>query len=512
MRHIDLAASGARTTPAKAAVLAGERSLTYAELDERIDRLGRALHAHGLVVGDRVGLLAGNVLEYPEIQGACIRWGYVLVALNNRLTASELQYMMRDAQVSLLIVGAAERELASSTKDLLDGPLDLWYLGDGAEPAYDDVLAAGAAPADQRPPEDPHLAVSLMYTSGTTGTPKGAILDRSALSARMLNSVAELALAPSDTWLQVLPMFHIASTSPYSCLARGGTAVLLDGFTPQAVVESLARWQCTVTALVPTMIGMLLQHIGSHPLRLPKLRLLGYGAAPIDTGLLGRMVTAFDCEFQQWYGQTEFGGVTVLHAADHDVADSDVLSSVGRPMVGCEVAVHDDDGTPLAPGEVGEVACRGPGMMSGYWNRPDATAATIRDGWLYTGDLGRFDERGFLHLVDRRHNTIITGGENVYPREVESVLLEVPDVCDVAVFGVPDDRWGQRVAASYVGKVPAGDLVAHARRRIAKYKIPRIWLNTGAIPRNATGKVLRGPLLDTMTTALAEGTAICLEP
>jgi acyl-CoA synthetase (AMP-forming)/AMP-acid ligase II len=504
MRHIDIAASAAHTTPQKVAVRAGDRMLTFRELDQRIDRLAGALRASDVEIGDRVGVLAGNVLEYPEIQGAGIRWGFVIVPLNNRLAAPELSRLLNDGGVTVLIVGEPGRELAAKAIELLAGPrIRLWYLGSGASPSYDEVLVAAPMIEDQ-PPTDPSLPVAIMYTGGTTGAPKGAVIDRSAMSARILSAVAEMNLAQSDVWLQVLPMFHIASGPPYACLARGASIVMLDGFSAEAVVENLVRWDCTMTVLVPTMIEMLLEFAVENPVRLAHLRFLGYGASPIDPSLLERMIEAFDCEFQQWYGQTELGGVTALHNADHDIANPGALRSVGRPMVGYEVSARDADGRAVPMGAVGEIACRGPAAMSGYWNRPDSASAS-RDGWHYTGDIGKFDDRGFLHLVDRRNNMIITGGENVFPSEVESIMATVSGLSDVAVFGIPDAKWGQVVAAIFVGTTSIDELVAHASLELAAYKVPRLWLMVDEIPRTAMGKVVRSMLAEKMFEAIADG-------
>jgi acyl-CoA synthetase (AMP-forming)/AMP-acid ligase II len=511
VRHIDLAASAAHTTPEKVAVRAGDRTLTFRELDQRIDRFATVLRASGVAIGDRVGLLAGNVLEYPEIQGAGIRWGFVVVPLNNRLAAPELSRLLDDAGVTALIVGEHERQLAGEAIELIAGPrARLWYLGSGAFPSYDEALAT-ASMREDHPPADPLLPVSIMYTGGTTGAPKGAVIDRSAMSARILSAVAEMNLTQSDVWLQVLPMFHIASGPPYACLARGASVVMLDRFTAEAVIDNLVRWDCTMTVLVPTMIEMLLQFAVEKPVRLEHLRFLGYGASPIDPSLLDRMIEAFDCEFQQWYGQTELGGVTALRNADHDIANPSALRSVGRPMVGYEVSVRDDDGRAVPTGAVGEIACRGPAAMAGYWNRPQSASAT-RDGWHYTGDIGKFDNRGFLHLVDRRNNVIITGGENVFPSEVESVMTTVPGLTDVAVFGIPDYKWGQIVAAIFVGTAAVDDLVTHASRELATYKVPRVWLTVDEIPRTALGKVVRSALAETMLEAIVDGAAVRRDP
>jgi acyl-CoA synthetase (AMP-forming)/AMP-acid ligase II len=222
------------------------------------------------------------------------------------------------------------------------------------------------------------------------------------------------------------------------------------------------------------------------------------------------MITAFDCEFQQWYGQTELGGVTALHDSDHRSGDTQSLGSVGVPMMGYEVTIRDDSGLPVANGDVGEIACRGPGSMTKYWNR--SMESTVKDGWLYTGDIGRFDDRGFLHLLDRRNNMIVTGGENVYPAEVESALADADGLDDVVVMGVPDATWGELVAAVFVGTASVVGLIAHLCDRLATYKVPRVWLPTDAIQRNAVGKPVRPAAFELMKAAMANGEAVLRGP
>ena len=493
MRHLDLVAGSLARTPDKAAVVAGDRVLTFAEVDARIDRLGAALQARGVRPGDRVALLAANEPEYLEVQGACLRHGFALVPLNVRLAVPELEFILRDCAPTLLIAGRGREEavaaLASDAR-----PEQVLGLGEPAGlPSYDHALAS--APAPTEPPLDPGLIATILYTSGTTGRPKGAMIDRTGFSARVLINSVELRVRADDVHLAVLPMFHIAAFLTYAYVANGATLVMLDEFTPEATLAEIERAGVTSTCLVPTIIAMLTNHPDRPDRDLSRLRLVIYGGSSIDPEPLRAAIGAFGCEFHQQYGMTESGGQSILRPEDHDPADVQRLRSAGTDAVGVQVRIVDEQDRPLPPGEPGEIVCRAASLMVGYWNRPDATEEALRSGWFHTGDIGLRDERGYLHVTDRRNDMIISGGENVYPREVETVLVEHPGIVEVAVVGVPDPLWGHVVTAVVVGgDVPDDVLVAWARERLATYKVPRRWVRVDDLPRNVTGKVLKHEL------------------
>jgi len=502
MRYVDLVAGTAAHGGDRVAVVGSGRRMTFSELDDRVARLGQALGERGLRPGDRVALLATNEPEYIEIQAACLRAGFTLVPLNTRLAERELRFILTDCKPAALIAGRAEQARSGELARTL-GIRDVLGLGEAAEvPAYEAVLAgAGSASAVRNAAQttDPDLISLILYTSGTTGSPKGAMIDRQAFSHRVLVNCAELQVGPADVHLACLPMFHIAAFLAYAHTLAGGTVVMLPEFEPARVLAALAHEQVTTTVLVPTMISMLLDSPALHDFDLPSLRLIVYGGSTISPSLLRQALKEFGCGMHQQYGMTESGVQTILRPADHDPADTEGLSSAGTEAVSFEVRVVDAEDRPVGPGEIGEVVCCGPSVMSGYWNRPDATADTLRGGWLHTGDLGYRDGRGRLHITDRRNDMIVTGGENVYPREVEEVLLEHPEVTDVAVIGTPDDRWGQVVTAvlkeSAKESAPAdAELQAWARERLAGYKVPRRWVRLPQLPRNATGKVLKHEL------------------
>ena len=499
MRHLDLVAGSLARTPDKAAVVAGDRVLTFAAVDDRIDRLGAALQEHGLRPGDRVALLAANELEYLEIQGACLRYGFALVPLNVRLALPELEFILRDCSPALLVAGRGREEVVAELSDDAQ-PAHVLALGSPSRfPAYDAALAAAPAPAE--PPLDPGLIATILYTSGTTGRPKGAMIDRSGFSARVLINSVELRVRADDVHLAVLPMFHIAAFLTYAHVANGATLVMLEEFTPEAALAEIERAAVTTTCLVPTIITMLTDHPDRPSRDLSRLRLIIYGGSGIDPEPLRAAIAAFGCEFHQQYGMTESGGQTILRPEDHDPRDVQRLRSAGTDAVGVVVRIVDDEDRPLPAGQPGEIVCRAASLMVGYWNRPDATDEALRGGWFHTGDIGLRDERGYLHVTDRRNDMIVSGGENVYPREVETVLVEHPAISDIAVVGVPDPLWGQVVTAVVVGdSLPEDDvLVTWSRERLASYKIPRRWVHADTLPRNATGKVLKHELRAKLT-------------
>jgi acyl-CoA synthetase (AMP-forming)/AMP-acid ligase II len=493
-RYADLVAEGARRTPDKTAVAGDGRRVTFAQLDDRIGRLGAAFRTRGLEPGDRVSVLAANELEYVELQAACLRSGFTLVPLNWRLAIPELEYILRDCAPRLLIAGRAEGARAARLAESV-GIDETFGLGetDRLDP-YDELLESGQSD----PEADPlglDLLTTILYTSGTTGRPKGAMIDRAGMTARVFVNAIELEARSGDVFVEALPMFHISAFLAYAHLFRGGTVVQLPTFSPAECLALLQHERATSTVLVPTMIKLLLEDPAIEQFDPSALRLIIYGGASIDPQLLRRALAVFRCGFHQQYGMTETGAQTILRPEDHDPDDERKLASGGLEAVGFEVRIHDPGDRPVSPGEIGEICCRGPAVMCGYWGLPDESAETLRGGWMHTGDLGFRDERGYLHVADRRNDMIISGGENVYPREVEAVLAQHPAVRDVAVIGLPDETWGQIVTAVVVGgEFSEEEMRAYLQERVAGYKVPRRWIRMDDLPRNVTGKVLKGEL------------------
>jgi long-chain acyl-CoA synthetase len=478
------------------AVRAADRALTYAQLDERSSRLAQALRTLGVREGSRVAHLDRTGTEVVELLFATSKLGAVIVPLNWRLAPPELRTIVGDARPRVVIAGATYADVAA---DLAREP-EVVVLGD----AYERLIAAHEAidPGVRGAPGD---TVLQMYTSGTTGVPKGVLTTHRNLAA---------AAASSTLWrfdresisMTPLPMFHIGGIGwAYLGLWNGATTILVRDFVPEAVLATLERERVTNAVLVPTMLQRLTEVEGAAEGNYSALRSIAYGASPITTPVLKAALRTFRCPLFGIYGLTEStGGVVQLDPDDHDPDGprERLLRAAGRPLPWVELRVVDPKtGTDRAPGEIGEVCLRAPNVMAGYFERPrETTAALTPDGWLRTGDGGYLDEEGYLFLTDRIKDMIVSGGENVYPAEVEEVLAHHPDVAEVAVIGVPDERWGETVKALVVprpGSTPTVDeLVAFARERLAGYKLPRSIEFVAELPRSATGKVLKRELRD----------------
>lgn len=453
----------ARLFGGERAVVDGERSVTYAELVRRVRALG------GLDAA-RVGYLGPNSLAHMECWLGLPAFGKVLVDLNYRLSVEELAFMVRDAGLDALVADDPRAE----------------QLG---VPVVDyEALVAG--PEHAFPGVDEDSVAAISYTGGTTGTPKGVMLSHRNLLSNALHNLAVTGHAREDRWLHVCPMFHVAGTSNvFACTWVGATSAILPRFEPRSVLDAIERHRITHAVFVPTMLAMLLEH--AEGFDVSSLRHLQYAASPISPELQRRVLEWLpDCDVVQFYGMTEAAPtVTRLSRADHDTRPS----SMGVVVPGVQAEVRD------AVDGVGELWVRGPNVMLGYWNRPEATAAALVDGWYRTGDLARQDEDGYFFMVDRAKDMIITGGENVYSVEVEAVLSQHPAVEEVAVFGVPSDRWGEAVHAVVVtrGAVSSDELVEHCRASLGGFKVPRsIELRAEPLPKSGAGKLLKNRLRD----------------
>jgi long-chain acyl-CoA synthetase len=489
MRVADVIRRHAAGRPEAVALRHGERELTYSQLDERSNRLARALLAHGVGEGTRVAFLDRSSPEVVELLFAASKIGAVLVPLNWRLAPPEIAAVLADSRAPLLIAGPAFQELAERV-----GAPELIVVGEG----YERWLAAHE-PRDPGGRGDPGDVIVQMYTSGTTGVPKGVLTTHANLAVAAHTSQF-WGFDDSSVSFTPLPMFHIGGIGwTYCGLWHGATTVIASDFDAARVLDVLERRRVTNAVLVPTMLRMLTAVPGAAARDFSALRSIAYGAAPITTPVLKATLRTFGCALFGLYGLTEStGSVIVLEPEDHD--REHLLRSAGRPYPWVEMKVVDPgSGEPLGPRAVGEVWLRGPNVMAGYFDRPAETAAALTpDGWLRTGDGGYVDEEGYLFLTDRIKDMIVTGGENVYPVEVEEALAQHPDVADVAVIGVPDAHWGEAVTALVVardGARPApDDLIAFARERLAGYKLPRAVEFVDGFPRTPSGKVLKREL------------------
>jgi acyl-CoA synthetase (AMP-forming)/AMP-acid ligase II len=486
----DLLGLGVRRYPDRPCVVVDDRSSSFAAVSDRAGRFAAHLAAAGIGPGARVALLALNEAEFIELRVGTQRAGASLVPLNYRLAAAELEAILDDCEPDLLILGPDLDGLAAG----LTAPAVL-HLGPGG--SYEAALAAVDTPVPLPAALDPDAIGLMSYTSGTTGRPKGVMLSNAALHATTLAMGHEIGAHPDGVYLASTPLFHIGHTVGFAFTYLGATSRHLRKFDVAAFTDLLGRGAFTHTQLVPAMFAAILEQAPGVPA--PALQRILYGAAPMPPELAVRIIEAWGCELVNGFGSTEAMGVSMLSPAEHDpIARPGLLASVGRASAGMTARVVDDEGRDVLPGEVGEIIAKGPNVMSGYWRNPQATEEALRDGWMHLGDLGYRDAEGYLYLVDRRNDKIVTGGENVYPSEVEHVLLEHPAVHEAAVVGVPDDRWGEAVSAVVVlrggANATAADLSAHCRERLAGYKVPKAIRFADAVPRTATGKLLRREL------------------
>jgi fatty-acyl-CoA synthase len=493
MTTSDQLARWARRTPDAVALRFEGAGRSYAELDERVTRLARALADRGVGAGDRVAVLGLNGLEVWEAYLAGVRLGAVVVPVNFRLVADEVAYVLGDSGAVALVVDTALAEVAAKARAQVPGVRAVLTIGGDYEEA---LAAAGTEPLDVE--VDEGAAAFIMYTSGTTGRPKGAVLTHRNLLMHVFSQVTHLGVDPSDrVAVPGAPLFHIAGLAGgLPPLLLGGTHVILrsGGFDPVATLDLIERERVTNIFLVPAMWAAVVAVPDIASRDLSSLRRISWGAAPASTTLLRTLIDTFpQAEVVTAFGQTECSPVTCFLRGEDSVRK---IGSIGTPMLNVEVRVVDDAMDDVPQGEVGEIVYRSPMVMREYWGKPEATAEAFAGGWFHSGDLVRQDEDGYLYVVDRKKDMIITGGENVYCAEVEDVLAGHPKVGEVALIGVPDARYGEAPLAVVAPRDPAdpptpAELTAWCRERLAGYKNPREYSIVGALPRNPSGKVLK---------------------
>jgi fatty-acyl-CoA synthase len=474
-------------------------SVTWAQLHERIGTVATAMTERGIRAGDRVAIMMTNRPEFLETMFAANALGAIVVPVNFRLAPDEIAYILTDSGASLLVVEQATATAAASARAACDREIGFVSTGraDGADPYFPETGTPARPPAVDVPEDSPAL---IMYTSGTTGRPKGAVLSHENLHCQSLTLIRAWRLFDdTEVNLCASPLFHIASIGSVAPMALiGGTTVLLPsgGFSSAATLELLDTERVTSVFLVPAQWQMLCDDPSLGTRDLSALKTMSWGAAPATTTLLTRMAEAFPGVTNvAVFGQTEMSPVTCALAGEDALRK---IGSVGTPVTMVAARVVDDDMKDVPPGEVGEIVYRGPSVMTGYWQNPEATAEAFRGGWFHSGDLVRADEEGFLYVVDRKKDMIITGGENVYCAEVENALSAHPAVAEVAVIGAPHERWGETpvaVAALVPGaSLTVGELREWGTSRLARYKLPTVLHVMDALPRNASGKVLKTAL------------------
>lgn len=470
----------ARKTPHRTALVHDDRRISYAQLHDRITRLAHALRAAGIRRGDRVAYLGANHPAYLETLFASGVLGAVFVPLNPRLAAPEITYQLDDCGAQVLIHAPKQAHLVGGATQVVIE----------VGPAYEDLLAEAChTPLDE--PVTPDDLCLIMYTSGTTGRPKGSVLTHANVTWNSINVLVDLDLAADERALVCAPLFHTAGLNMLTLpvLLKGGTCIVLEQFDPAVTLEMIASERVTFLFGVPTMYDMMARQPGWDEADLSSLRLLACGGAPVPTSLI-EVYLRRGLTFLQGYGMTEAAPGVLFLDAEHALTKA---GSAGVPHFFSDVQVRRPDGTQVGPGELGEVLVHGPHVSPGYWGRPEESAAVLTDGWFHSGDAARVDEDGYVTIADRIKDMYISGGENVYPAEVEDVLLTLPEVAECAVIGVPDEKWGEVGRAVVVPapgvQIDAEALLRELTQRLAKYKVPRSVVFAASLPRTASGKL-----------------------
>jgi len=484
----------------------GGRRLDYGEAVAESRRIGRALLESGLSPQDRVCMLSKNSADVILFYLGASRAGIVPVPLNWRLAPAELAYIIGEAGARAVVAHTSLVPRIEAVRGSLP-PETNFYVLDGEAEGWRDYRAwiASASSEPLRVEVDADFVLYQMYTSGTTGRPKGAMLTQHSVVSNAVQCapVINVPIHEQDRALVVMPLFHAGATSfAFNALVGGATLVIHREFNARALIDALSG-DITIVNVVPAMLQMAMNEVPDIAMRdYGNLRTIIYGASPIAEDTLRKALAIFGCAFAQGFGQTEASAVlTFLTHADHLRALAGrpaLLTSAGRPVAGTELAIVDAEDRQLPQGQVGEIVARGPQVMKGYWNNEAETAAALRGGWLHTGDAGYLDAEGYLYICDRIKDMIVSGGENVYPREIENVLLDHPDIVDAAVIGIPDETYGETVLAFIVRAADSGitaeDVAAHCRAYLAGYKLPRAIEFVDTLPRNTSGKILKREL------------------
>lgn len=480
-----------QVAPHKVGLIDGEQRFSFSELHDRCTRLAAGLHALGLRKGDRVAILAANSHVYVETYLAVPASGLVVVPLNTRHAAPELRYALEDSATKVLITDRDVGDLADCVERVLN--IDDY-----------EALLAGASPIALGNDVTENDLAGLFYTGGTTGKSKGVMLSHRNLIANTFHWLMSVPHCADDVELVMAPLFHAAGSNGVLGAIWNTTAqVTLGAFAPDTALDIIAAHRVTHTLAVPTMLSAMAELQHTNPREVGSLRFISHGGSPVATEVLRRSHSAFPhTELVEVYGATELSPLITALRNEQTLLDTPRARSCGQSIPGTDVRVLSANGDPLPAGEVGEVVARGPNVMQGYWNKAEQTAAVLKDGAYWTGDLGYFDEDGYLFLVDRSKDMIVTGGENVYSTEVEEALFQHPAVLEAAAFGVPDQKWGEAVHAVVVPRpghesVDPADIIEFCHGKIAGYKVPKaIDIRHEPLPKSGPGKILKRDLRD----------------
>ncbi len=519
--------------PQKRAIVCGEKHWTYQEFCDRVYRLSRCLKGFGIGKDDKVAILHPNCHTFLEAYYAVPQVGAISVPINYRLSPREIAFILQDSESKVLIADAMFKNQVDPIREEIRGvERILWTGEDKGSPCLPGALAEGSAPrrADRNnlmdlnyekalqqgdagalpaPPIDSEDIAQIYYTSGTTGRPKGVMLSHKNVTTHALGTIAEIHLTDGDVWIHVAPLFHLADAwATWAVTWVGGTHVLLREFEVRGVLETIQREKVTLTNLIPTMLNLMVNHpdVGKYDYR--SLRVLLSGGAPIAPEVVRKIVETFKCDYIQTYGMTEtspYLTLSVLKEHLKKLSDEDQLrfkSKTGREFIGVALKVVNEQGEEIKKDEkeIGEIIVKGDIVTKGYWRLPEETRKSIKEDWLYTGDMAVIDEEGYVTIVDRKKDMILTGGENVYSTEVENILYLYPAILECAVIGIPDQKWGEAVKAIVVLKpghhATEQEIIQFCKEKMAHYKAPKSIDFIGSLPRTGSGKIHKKHLRD----------------
>jgi acyl-CoA synthetase (AMP-forming)/AMP-acid ligase II len=492
--------------PDQEAFVYGAKRITFSEFNARVNSLIHALQAMGVKKGDAIGILSWNCLGCVEVYGAAMKGGFITSPFNTRLKERELEYIINYSEVNNLFVGPELMEMANQMRPRLPKVKNFISLEASAPDmlSHSDLVTtySQAEPDVQIDEDDP---VGIIYTSGTTGVPRGALYIQRCLIDDSKTLVMNMNLYPGHKRVLITPLFHIAGNTHFrSTLYIGGCSIIMKFFDPAATLQTIQDERATHMDIIPTHLAAMLNLPDLNKYDISSMKFLWYGGSPMPLEVLKKGMKVFGPIFAQGYGQSETGpAISHLSKEDHNVLDRPEkeqrkLTSAGRPDIGVQVRIVDEEGKDVEPGEMGEIIARSKHIMVGYWHKPEETKESLVDGWVHTGDMGYYDDEGYIYIADRKKDMIISGGENVYPREVEEVLYQHPAILEAAVIGVPDPYWVERVHAVVVTRkgasATAEEIIAFCKKHMAGYKTPKTIELVDSLPKNPAGKILKKEL------------------